>query len=159
MIEVEVLADPCENTNWQGCLQHWAWLLKDKPEFNTWLVTKFGELFVKINEEVWYLGTSGASYKKVANTEEDFFNLMDESEELDFYFMPQIIKKLEEAGLKLNKGECYGFKMPMVFKESTLEPDNFNIIDIEKYLIGLGDLLGKLQGTQNGEKVSFNVVS
>jgi len=45
-----------------------------------------------------------------------------------------------------------------LFKECTFEVDNFKIIEVENYLIGLGDMLGKLQNTPSGKKVSFKIV-
>lgn len=149
-----------EGIEWQKCLQHWNWLLKENPEFNIWIVTKFGEIFVlNDDEEVWFISTAGSSYEKIANSKEEFFEFIDEQKNVDFYFMPDVIQALEANNMFLEEKECYGFRVPMVFMESTLEPDNFKIIIVENYLTGLGDLLSELQGTNNGEKILFKVVS
>jgi hypothetical protein len=149
-----------EGIDWQKCLQHWAWILKRMPEFSIWLVTKFGEIFVvSDDEEIWFLSTSNASYEKIADSKEEFASLVDDPENIEYFFMPGVIGKLEESGMLLKAKECYGFHVPMVFKEATLEASNFKTIGVEPYLIGLGDLLGQLRNTENGEKVTFNVVS
>lgn len=148
-----------EGIAWQKCLNHWSWLLKKNPEFKIWLVTKFGEIFVVTDDdEVWFVSTSGASFEKVAETREEFYAFIDNPENIEFYFMPKVIDLLESNGMYLNEGECYGFHVPLVFKEANLEVENFKVIDIESYLVALGDLFGKLQDIPSGEKVSFKVV-
>ncbi len=148
-----------EGIDWQNCLQHWNWLLKDNPEFNILLVTKFGEIFViNDDDEIWFISTSGSSYEKIADTKEEFYEFIDDLENVDFYFMPGVIRNLETKNMLLKAHECYGFHIPMVFKESNLEPNNFKVTNVEEYLIGLGDLLAKLEGTINGEKITFKVV-
>ena len=145
--------------DWQRCLQPWAWLLKEKPEFNIWIVTKFGEIFVTDDSgSIWFISTSNGSYEKIAESKESFANSLENPERVEYYFMPKLVRNLEENLGKLNKGQCYGFHVPCFFKECTFEVDNFKIIDIEKYLIGLGEMLGKLQAIPDGAKVSFNVV-
>lgn len=150
---------PESGINWQNCLQPWAWLLKENPKFNILIVTKFGEIFVTDDSgSIWFLSTSNGSYEKVAESKESFANSLENPDCVEYYFMPKVIQSLEETLGKLNKGQCYGFHVPCIFKECTFEVDNFKIVDIEKYLIWLGGMLGKIQEIPDGTKVSFNVV-
>ncbi len=158
-MSIEYISIEAEGIDWQRCLQHWAWILKKNPEFNILLVTKFGEIFVTCDDgSVWFLSTSNASYEQVASSQDELSRLLQSKEEYEYYFMPQVIALLEENLGSLDSGECYGFHVPCVFKECSFEPSNFKIANFESYLVGLGDMLGKLQNTPSGQKVSFNVV-
>lgn len=150
-----------ENTtvDWNNCLQHWSWLFDETSEFTIWIVTKFAELLV-IDDKggVWFLSTSGASLEKVASSVDEFSETLNHSEKVDYYFMPSLIDALESEGITLSKNECYGFITPNVFKECTFEPNNFKVIGIENYLVGLGDMLGELINTPNGQEIQYRVV-
>lgn len=146
--------------DWQNCLQHWAWILIINPDFNILLVNKFGEIFVSSDDgSVWFLSTSNASYEKVADSIEEFETDLTNKDRFDYYFMPQVVRMLEDELGKIDEHQCYGFHVPCVFEECSFDSDNFKIIEIEAYLIGLGDMLGRLKDTTNGKKVSFNVVA
>ncbi len=158
-MNIEEITISQEGIDWQNCLPHWSWLLKINPEFNILLVTKFGEVFVTCdNGSVWFLSTSSCSYEKIDNSIDKFADSMNDIDNLNYYFMPNVIALLESELGTLKKDQCYGFKIPCVFKECTFEANNFKITNLERYLIGLGDMLGKLQSSPDGEKVSFNVV-
>jgi len=158
-MSIESISIETEGIDWGKCLQHWAWILKKCPEFNILLVTKFGELFVTDGDgSVWFLSSSNGSYEKIANSQEELSHLLSSKEEYEYYFMPQVITMLEESIGNLGAGECYGFHIPCVFKECKFEPGNFKVVAVESYLIALGDMLGQLQSTPNGEKVSFRAV-
>lgn len=159
-MKLEDISINSEDIEWQNCLQHWAWLLKKNPEFNIWLVTKFAEVFVSNDDgSIWFLSTSNGSYEKVANSKDEFASNIENDEKLQYYFMPQLIHQLESSIGQLGSKECYGFLVPGIFKECEYNESNFKITNIETYLIGLGDMLGELETTPNGQKVSFNVVS
>jgi len=154
--DITIIAD---GIDWNKCLQHWNWLLQKCPEFSIYLVTKFAELLVIDNSEaIWFLSTSGASFEKVADNELEFFELCENQEEFDFFFMPQVIEQLTLSGIELKQGECFGFITPSVFAECTFAPSNFKAISVENYLIALGDMIGKIKDTQNGQKVTYQVV-
>jgi hypothetical protein len=159
-MKIEDITVNPEGIDWQSCLQHWSWLLKKMPEFNIWLVTKFGEIFVVADSgEVWFLSTSNASYEKVANSQQEFWSLLIDPEELNYYFMSGVLNLLHESGFLLEQGQCFGFHVPCVFEECKFEVKNFKCIGIESYLIGLGDMLGKLVDSANGEKIRFKPAS
>jgi hypothetical protein len=148
-----------EAVDWSKCLQHWSWLLKDNPEFSIWMVTKFAEILVVDNEEaVWFISTAGASFEKVAESIDDFSDSLSDPEVIDYYFMPSVILSLEAEGKKLKEAECFGFITPNVFQECTFDTNNFKVTKIESYLIGLGDMLGSLMDTPNGQRVKYHVV-
>ena len=149
-----------DGVDWEACLDHWSWLLNKSPELSIYLVTKFAELLLIDNDGcIWFLSTSGGSLEKVANSETEFFEVLADDEEFDFYFMPQVLELLTNSGLSLKQGECFGFITPNVFAECKFEDNNFKVISTESYLVGLGDMLGSLQDTKDGDKVSFNVLS
>jgi len=138
---------PQEGIDWQNC----AWLLRKNPEFNILLLTRFGEIFVTLdNGEVWFLSTSNASYEKAAESKGELSNLLSDENEVEYFFMPSVLNQLKTAGQNLENNECYGFRMPCVF-----EVDNFKPVQVENYLTTLGKVLGELQTAQDGESVEF----
>ncbi len=158
-MSIEEISINTEGTDWQLYLQHWSWILKKCPEFSILLVTNFGEIFVKADDgAIWFLSTSNSSYEQVASSQEKLAKLLENQEEYEYFFMPQVVSLIEQSIGLLERGECYGFHVPCVFVECTFEPCNFKVTSLESYLIGLGGMLGKLQSTPSGEKVSFNVV-
>lgn len=158
-MHLENITIPQEGIDWQKCLQHWAWLLKECSDFSILLVTKFGEVFVSNdNGEVWFLSTSNGSFDKVAESKEEFLDQLCDIEKLEYYFMPKVISVLNEAGMKLSEGECFGFHVPCIFEECTFDPGNFKQVQIEEYLIALGDMLYELQGMPDGGEVTFEPV-
>ena len=158
-MSIEDISVPVEGVNWQDCLQHWSWILKKCPEFNILLATKFGEIFVTASDgAVWFLSTSNGSFERIAESQDQLVEILEHQESYDYYFMPQVLAVLEHSLGHLESGYCYGFHVPMVFEESSLDPSNFKIIRIENYLAGLGDMLGKLQGVPNGQEVTFKAV-
>jgi hypothetical protein len=147
-MEIEDLIIETETIGWQECLQPWGWLLKKNPQFEIWLVTLFGELIITDdNGEVWFLSTSKSTYEKVADSEAAFVDSLSDPEVIESYFMPQVATRLKNAGMTLAKGECYGFHVPPVLQESTLEPENFKCVSVEEYLKALGGLLSQLNTT------------
>ncbi|WNO10593.1 hypothetical protein [Teredinibacter sp. KSP-S5-2] len=157
-MSIEDISIETAEVDWQKCLQHWSWILKKCPEFNILLVTKFGEIFTKADDgAIWFLSTSNASYEPVASSQEELAKLLENQEEYEYFFMPRMISVLEQSLGLLEHGNCYGFHVPCVFEECTFESSNFKVISLESYLIGLGDMLGKLQSTPSGEKVFIHV--
>lgn len=158
-MKLDDITIPPQDVNWNECLQSWNWLLHSCPEFSIFLITKFGEFIVKDDAgAIWFLSTSGADFEKIANSEEEFFVYLDEEDNFDFHFMPQVIKKLEASGVVLEKNECYSFVIPAVFEECTFEPSNFRVTDAYSYIKELGFFLGNLQQTPVGEKVEIKLV-
>jgi len=76
----------------------------------------------------------------------------------EFYFIPKAIALLERDGMHLKEGEGHAFRVPLVFKEESLEVENFKAVDVEGYLVAPGDLFGELQDIPPGEKATFKVV-
>ena len=158
-MKLEDVAIIDSEVDWQECLQHWVWLLEGCYEFSIYIVTKFAELLVVDNNGgIWFLSTSAASFKQIAKDDSELFTMLDIPEEADFIFMPQVIRLLEAEGMTLGKNECYGFITPNVFAECEFNASNFRVTDISKYLVGLGNMLGKLKDTKNGQKVEYKVI-
>ena len=147
------------NTNWQSVLQHWAWLLYINPELNILLVTKFADVFVvDDNDHIWLICTSDATYEKVAHSTDEFESYLANSEMVNRFFMPDLLGMLKDSGLILGDEQCYGFITPNMFKESTIDVDNFKVTNLETYLIGLGVLQERFQKTSPGSMVNSNSV-
>ncbi|MDB5390188.1 MAG: hypothetical protein JWM11_5834, partial [Planctomycetaceae bacterium] len=46
------------------------------------------------------------------------------------WLLPQLVGDLKESGVKLQTGECYGYKLPPIVG-GKMEPDNFEPTDLD----------------------------
>lgn len=157
-MDIDKLILKYDQLDWSNIFSHWSWLLKDVPNFRLWQLTCFGELLVlDDNDAVWFFSTAAASFEKAADSIDDFVDLLKDPDELNMFYMYGLIQQLEQTGVTLSEGQCYGFITPSLFAECRFEPDNFKVVEIGQYLIGLGDMLGQVMAHPDGTVVEFDV--
>lgn len=145
-----------DDIDWNRILQHWSWLFKQGMSFNVWILNRFGDLFVHMDDDsIWHLDTGAGSFEPVAKDKDQFAELIDQDDNFDIWFMPELISQLEAEGKKLQKNQCYGFITPTGFKEGSYSADNIEIYDIEVYFVAMGDLWNRLQEVEDGTKVKL----
>ncbi len=146
------------NIDWNLILRHWSWLFIEETTFNVWILSKFADLFVHMDDDsICRLDSGAGTFERIANDKDDFAELIDTGENLDLWFMPSLISTLKSQGKELQKNQCYGFIRPTGFKEGKYSVENIKIVDVEEYFIAMGDLWGRLQDVKNGTKVKFKL--
>ncbi len=147
-----------DNIDWNRILQHWSWLFVEESTFNVWILTKFADLFVHMDDDsIWRLDTGAGTFDPIAKDKDEFSELIGNDDNLDLWFMPGLISQLETEGKRLKKYQCFGFITPTGFKEGSYSVDNIKVYDIEKYFVAMGDLWGRLQNVENGTKVKLKI--
>ncbi len=97
-----------ESVKWEQVLKHWAWLLKDQLEFNVWFLTRFADLFVYMDDDsVWRLDTGAGTFERLAESRNEFADLIDIEDNVGLWFLPNLIDVLESQGRLLQPGQCY----------------------------------------------------
>jgi hypothetical protein len=145
-----------DNIDWNRILQHWSWLFVKGTTFNVWILTKFADLFVHMDDDsIWRLDTGAGTFDPIAKSKDEFSELIDSNDNFDFWFMPGLISQLESEGKRLQGNQCYGFITPTGFKEGSYSVANIKVCDIEKYFMTMGDLWGRLQDVEDGTKVKL----
>jgi len=157
-MELKELIIDTNLVNWNRVFNHWSWLFDKSTSFNVWILTKFGDLFVhRENGSIFQLDTGAGTFERVARNKEEFGELIDTNDNLSLWFMPSLISQLESQNKILKTHQCYGFITPTGFKEGTYTIDNIKIVDIEEYLIAMGELWNHLKNTPDGTKVTLDI--
>jgi hypothetical protein len=107
---------------------------------------------------VWWLNTGTAELSLVADTVEQFRDLLGTTQ-ADEWFMPSLVEKLVLAGKVLKEGECYTYVTLPVFAEGKYEVDNLNPVTGIDHFTATGHILGELQSLPSGAMVKLNVAS
>ena len=146
-----------DNIDWNHILKHWSWLFDHETAFNIWILNKFGDLFVHMDDDsIWHLDTGAGLFEPVAKNKDHFAELIDKEDNFDIWFMPELVSQLEANGKKLKMNQCYGFITPTGFKEGSYSVENIEIFDIERYFVAMGDLWNRLQKVEDATTVKLN---
>src|SRR5437868_3317469 len=95
--------------DWQKALSTWSWLVP--PEFTLLLVNHIADLFLVLPDgTVHMLDVGAGTLTKVAENRDDFCVRIDEEDNANDWLAIPLVDKLVAAGIRLQPGECYGFK-------------------------------------------------
>jgi hypothetical protein len=87
-------------------LEEWRWLIGDTVEL--WFVTKFGDAFLHdpTTQEVQWLNVGFGKVEPVAANQNQFEELSNEPENLDTWFMPEVVDFQKLLGMEPDKNQC-----------------------------------------------------
>ncbi len=145
-----------ESIDWPDVLSEWSWLLL--PELTVWLVNRFGDLFiVPPDATVQMLNVVVGTLTKVAENRDDFRAKIDVGDNAAEWLMIPMVDRMTAAGIRLEPGQCYGFKIPPILG-GTFTVENVAPISIRDYLGAYGSIHKQLQGVPDGTRVILKVV-
>lgn len=123
----DYLIDSTE-VDWPVVLKDWRWLLPDS--LTVWLVNRFGDVFyVQDNGSIHMLDVGGGAVERVADSREQFCDLLDIDDNANDWLMIPLVDDLVAAGRPLKNGYCYGYlRNPVLGGEYTV--DNSIVIPI-----------------------------
>jgi hypothetical protein len=97
----------------QELLEDWAWLLK-KPHTIV-AMNNFGDMFLSDERgQMHFLSIALGELSKVANSTAELQRLTAVKENQRRWFHTDLLTQLEQAGLALSSGQCFGVKKPPV---------------------------------------------
>ncbi|WP_377115200.1 T6SS immunity protein Tdi1 domain-containing protein [Pseudoalteromonas sp. M58] len=117
--------------NRDSLLSDWEWLLEGK--FLPILMSASGDAFVQHfeNGEVWWLDTGGAEFSKVAESPEQFNELLSDKEFVVECFAIQMVGDLIQSGKVLSNGQIYSLIQPWLlggeYKISNINPTDIEV--------------------------------
>jgi hypothetical protein len=151
----DYLIDP-EGVDWPGALASWSWLVP--PEFTLWMVNRLCDLFIVTEDgSVQMLDVGAGTLRKLAADREEFGRLIDEGDNADVWLAIPLVDELVASGLRLQPGQCYGFRAPPVLGgEYTVE--NCGVLPIPDYLGAYGSIHDQLRGVPDGSRVVLKVL-
>jgi hypothetical protein len=143
--------------DWPEALASWSWKLP--PEFTLWLVNRFADLFLVLPDgTVHLLDVGSGTLTKVAENRDDFSTKIDEDDNANQWLMIPLVDRMVAAGVILQPGQCYGFKIPPVLGgDYTVE--NAGPLPVWDYLGASGSIHEQLQDVPDGSKVVLKVVN
>ena len=133
-------------------LRDWRWLLGDS--MHLLLVSSIGDMFLADAEgRVFWLDTGAGQLREIAGSEKEFKQLMQQQENADQWFIPQLVGDLMARGIRLAPGQCYSYKKPPILG-GEIEPGNFEPTDLSVHFSVLGQIHRKVKDLPPGTKIS-----
>lgn len=142
----------------------WAALLRDwmpplPASCTLWLVNRFGDAFVVSDDDgsVQMLDVGAGTLTRVADNRSHFAGLLDIDGNADNWLMISLVDECRKAGMSLDAGQCYGFKIPPVlggkYALSNVEPT-----DLAVHYSMLADIYKQTKDLPDGTPIKAVVV-
>ena len=135
-------------------LHEWKWMVQG--EFDLSAVNPFGDLFLEdVNGTVHRLDITGVTISAIARSEMEFREAA--KDRRDEWFLEGLAERAGQKGCGPKKGQCVGYKIPPVFKESANVPDNAYVADLYEFVSFMGDLHHQISDVPDGGQVRLRV--
>jgi hypothetical protein len=135
-----------------------AWRWKIGQPAKILLITLFGDMFfTNSTGEVLWLNTGTGEIQKVANSEDEFRNLL-QTDAAELWLLPELVRDLEAAGKVIAPQQCYTLITPPVFKEGKYEVDNIAVVPTAEHFRLSADLHKQIADLPDGARVRFKVI-
>ena len=141
--------------DWQAMLAGWADILSET--FTMWLVNRFGDVFIIAEDgSVHHLDIAGSSVQRVADTRDQFADLIDVPQNANNWLMIPLVDQCVKLGMSLSLGQCYGFKIPPLLG-GAYEPRNIAPVDMVENYAFLADIWSQTKDLPNGSSVKLKI--
>lgn len=138
-------------------LADWAWL--SPSPLSVLAITKMGDAFVtEPSGRVQFLDTLEGNLKFAASSTDEFWSSAREGRLDPAWFNPDMIELLEARNVRLEPGQCYGYKLPPVLG-GPLDSANVEAFDAVVYFSITGQLHRQVKDLPAGAKISGFSVS
>ncbi|MEM1069044.1 MAG: T6SS immunity protein Tdi1 domain-containing protein [Planctomycetota bacterium] len=106
----ELTIDP-DGLDFDSLLEEWRWLVPET--MSPVVVSALGDLFLRDQDDsIHWLDTGTGQLSRVADSPNEFKQLMQQPDHANEWFIPQLIGDLIESGAVLGTGECYSCGVP-----------------------------------------------
>jgi hypothetical protein len=137
--------------DWQAMLSGWADILPET--FTTWLVNRFGDVFIIAEDgSVQHLDIAGGTLHRVADTRDQFADLIDVQQNANNWFMIPLVDQCVKLGMLLSPRQCFGFKIPPLLG-GAYEPRNVAPVDLMENYAFLADIWSQTKDLTDGSPV------
>jgi len=137
--------------DWDTLLAGWSGILPET--FTLWLVNRFGDLFVIVEDgAVYFLQIATGEFTLVAESQDQFAVLMDVPRDANNWLLIPVVDQCLAAGMQLQHGKCYGFKVPLILG-GNYGMDNVFIADLSQNYGFLAGLWSQTKDLADGSQV------
>jgi hypothetical protein len=141
--------------DWPSLLEEWHWLLP--PKFTVWLLTRAGDLFIKLPDgSIHMLEVGSGKLSRVADSRADACTKIDEAGVANEWLMIPVVDQLVTLGCVLGPGQCYSYKMLPILGGS-YAPEGRALLPIRKHFGLWGSLHRKVSGLSDGTEIEIKV--
>jgi len=143
--------------DWKNLLADWAEVLP--REFTVWLVNRFGDLFIVLEDgSVHMLDVGKGTLRRMADDRDKFCDELDRDDNAADWLMTGFVDQCVAAGLVLGPNQCDGYKLPPLFGgEYTIA--NVFPIDLREHYSVLGDMHRQTKDLPDGTRVKLVVTN
>jgi hypothetical protein len=133
-------------------LSYWRWLLT--KDYHPIVMTAFGDWFLRdVDGSVHFLDLVAGQLSKVAQSDEEFQNVMGHPEKANEWFLPELVDTLIDCGIVLKPGQCYSYKVPPVLG-GRLEIENIEPLDLVVHQSLMSQIHEQTQNLPEGTVIS-----
>lgn len=152
---LENLIISLEKVDLDDIFSDWRWRINDPKGLI--FISKLGDMFLLGNDDsIYWLRTDDCQLTKVAENLKEFEFLINQEENLDNWFLPDLISRLEAAGKVLGPNEVYSYKqMPAIGGDYSV--DNLEPTDISVHFTFSGQICQQIQNLPDGTRVKFSL--
>jgi hypothetical protein len=137
-------------------LSAWRWRLPGPMDIV--MISNLGDLFLQDQHGHFYwLQTDGGELEKIAETSDQFTELLNDEETLDNWLLPALVEKLIAAGQMLKDNEVYSPKK-MAVLGGIYDIDNFWPTDMSVHFQFTGVICEQIKDLPDGTPVNIRVV-
>lgn len=136
--------------DFEGAIAAWKWLVRQPAA--PLLITAMGDVFVHYENAIHLLDTARGSFERVADSREQWKRRLEDGATIFEWFRPDLVRDFTAAGLRLERGEVYSPKVPLVLGGSAAV-DNYVTSQWRMHLHVLGHVHNQVQGLPPGTKV------
>ncbi|MEX6691054.1 DUF1851 domain-containing protein [Danxiaibacter flavus] len=149
----EQLTKDIADIDFDDILSCWQWRLADMKAVAT--VSALGDIFlVGHDDAVYWLQTDSGDLTKVAETLEEYEQLLGDEENIDNWFLPLLIENLLASGKMLKENEVYSYKkLPIIGGEYSV--DNIEPTHMSVHFAFSGQICEQIKDLPNGTKVNI----
>ncbi|MBE9210688.1 DUF1851 domain-containing protein [Nostoc sp. LEGE 06077] len=140
-------------------LSDWYWLFPHP--MHLFLISAIGDMFLQAHHDdagIYWLNVGTGELTYIADSIAEFKVAIAKPENLNLWFIPQLIGNLKLSGLYLDKGQCYSYKVPP-FLNGSVEVSNFAPCSLSVHFCLLGQLYKQIKDLPDGTvitKISVN---
>jgi hypothetical protein len=146
-----------DNNSSDRLIADWIWLIGN--EKTPILVSAIGDLFLRDDKNnIFWLNAGEGKLNLVSKGNEEFEGKLKDIDQVNEWFMIDLIEELKNSGQELAERQVYSYKkLPVLGGDYS--PDNFEATDIEVHFCFAGQIHQQVKdlppGTKIG-KVNFN---
>lgn len=142
--------------DWSELLSGWSDLLPSS--FTLWLVNRFGDAFTVFEDgSVHMLDIGIGVIERVADNRDHFATQIDAGDYASNWLMTHLVDKCVAAGLKLERNQCYSYKVPPILGGG-YAVGNVAPMNLSAHYSFLADIYRQIKKLPDGTRIKTIVI-